>query len=323
MTSRDYHRGQCWEIGLGRTTLTYLVPRPGTVSWHSFSHRVCKRIHTVYIVMSERDNEHHEGGTGTGVDLQADIAAIADTCTYIATTVSNLQDQLQTMDPVARQKVEELNAALLRTVLKDTSQPGAGLREAGAPGNSFAEEGQAKGGMDPSLACHSSSAKKREVFSLAKGGSSGICGIASGVKQPRKESSSTASDSDTAGAVGPAPRSSRGRPKVKEVHTPLSTEGLLQVLSRLDTRTVPKPEQYDLASGQPIEEFLEYFEEYCQGTFRGSSSLWIPELGRLLAGSIKTAFTALKSPGDSYEVIKKKLVSWCREQHQNVQQSTK
>lgn len=49
--------------------------------------------------------------------------------------------------------------------------------------------------------------------------------------------------------------------------------GFISALSNFDHRTVPKPDKYDSSSGQSFRSFLQYFEEYCSNTFRGSSSL--------------------------------------------------
>lgn len=93
---------------------------------------------------------------------------------------------------------------------------------------------------------------------------------------------------------------------------------MMQAFARFDTRSVPKPEPFNLASGQPFPDFLVLFEEYCQTTFKGSNTLWVSEFGRLLEGPIQEAFTALRVPGDSYKKIKNKLLKWCEESKENL-----
>ena len=90
----------------------------------------------------------------------------------------------------------------------------------------------------------------------------------------------------------------------------LSVDQLCKVLTRLDNRKVPKPDQYDPTSGQSFTEFLNQFEEYCKGSFRGSSKLWVGELGHFLTGDLRAAYDALKVSGDSYQTVKKKLLQW-------------
>jgi hypothetical protein len=88
----------------------------------------------------------------------------------------------------------------------------------------------------------------------------------------------------------------------------LSADYILRGLARLDNRSVPKPEMFDSSSGQPFAQFLATFEDYCTHNFRGSSSLWIGELGKLLSGDTLRTFNALKVPGDGYETLKSKLL---------------
>ena len=87
-------------------------------------------------------------------------------------------------------------------------------------------------------------------------------------------------------------------------------DAVWQALSRLDNRKVPQPEPFNTSSGQSFSCFLKLFQEYCDNNFKGSSSLWIAELGRLLEGDIKLAFDAYNAPGDSYESVKVKLLAW-------------
>ena len=112
----------------------------------------------------------------------------------------------------------------------------------------------------------------------------------------------------------------RGHPASED--KPVSVNHLSQFFSRMDNRTMPKPEKYDLASGQPLKEFLSTFEEYCLNNYRGSKSLWTSELERFLEGSIHEAYLVLRVPGDSYSSIKKKLVKWCKDSQDVIRKDT-
>ena len=89
-----------------------------------------------------------------------------------------------------------------------------------------------------------------------------------------------------------------------------SMEQLMGLFQKLDNRIVPRPESFDSSSGQSFHDFLEIFEEYCQNTFRGSSRLWVAELGRLLTGDMLSAFNTLRVTGDTYGTVKAKLLQW-------------
>lgn len=100
-------------------------------------------------------------------------------------------------------------------------------------------------------------------------------------------------------------------------------ERFIMALEKLDRRTVPAPEPYDLSSGQSFSSFLLMFEDYCQHSFRGSDSKWIPELGRYLVGDMYQAFVAHKSHEDSYSQVKNKLRKWYRESKSRRQAGSK
>ena len=93
----------------------------------------------------------------------------------------------------------------------------------------------------------------------------------------------------------------------------ISVDQLADILTRYDKRTVPKPEPFDISSGHDFSDFLTLFEEFCTNTYLGSSTLWLSELGRLLSGELLEAFQALRSPSDTYEIIKAKLLQWLHE----------
>jgi hypothetical protein len=104
-------------------------------------------------------------------------------------------------------------------------------------------------------------------------------------------------------------------------HQPTTIDTLAEALSRLDNRQVPRPQEFDLSSGQSFEFFLSTFEEYCNNTFRGSSSLWSVELGRFLKGSLKEAYDAFFIPGEAYLSLKAKMIQWCKDSSESISRS--
>ena len=93
----------------------------------------------------------------------------------------------------------------------------------------------------------------------------------------------------------------------------VSSNDLVHALNRLDHRSVPKPDVFDSTSGQPFELFLQTFEEYCSNNFRGSTLLWVSELGRFLSGDMLSAYSSLRVPGESYSTLIGKLCKWRRD----------
>lgn len=106
--------------------------------------------------------------------------------------------------------------------------------------------------------------------------------------------------------------------KVEQTQASGINEDLLQIISKIDNRIVPKPDIYNVSSGQPLEDYLKIFEEYCENTFKGSQRLWVSELGRFLEGQIQHVFDAIRSPGDSYMAVKEKLLSWVADSREDM-----
>ena len=102
-----------------------------------------------------------------------------------------------------------------------------------------------------------------------------------------------------------------------------STAMLVKALSRLDGRKVPRPGKYDSTSGRPLGTFLEEFEEYCRLSFRGSSSLWAAELEEFFVGPICSAYQAFYNPGESYHVLKDRLLGWFSEYRETIHERTR
>ena len=102
-----------------------------------------------------------------------------------------------------------------------------------------------------------------------------------------------------------------------------TVDDLVSALARLDNRSVPRPEVFDLDSGRPFDLFLKDFESYCSGTFRGDQSRWSVELGQFLTGKIKSAFDAFYFPGEPYGRLKKKLLQWVKDSMESLRKRNK
>ena len=90
--------------------------------------------------------------------------------------------------------------------------------------------------------------------------------------------------------------------------------GILRLLKKLDSRKVPELDKYNESTGQDLVKYLHRFEDYCQETYRGKPYLWVTELERHLSGKTLETFTCLRSFDDDYHDIKKKLISWYRQE---------
>ena len=103
----------------------------------------------------------------------------------------------------------------------------------------------------------------------------------------------------------------------------LSAVDILQLFSRLDNRSVPKPERYTYSGGRNLEQFLLQFQQYCEGTFRGDSSLWVGELSSLLTGEIREVLDSIWSYGMSFCDVRKELLSWASTQEKHRDQDAR
>ena len=98
---------------------------------------------------------------------------------------------------------------------------------------------------------------------------------------------------------------------------------LVNALSRLHNRQIPRPEPFDDLCGYSFDQFLVNFEEYCASSFRGSQTFWISELAGLLSGEMKMAFEALRVPGESYPSLREKLRRWRYDNEDTLEQTTR
>ena len=255
------------------------------------------------------------------------LAAIEDTCDYVRNIVRNFNVNINTMPTAARNVVEKLNCELQSMFSNTIAKPDQDSSQSDSDAESDASESLSrnrcrrvtfsKPPATNTIKNEFTRSSPIELLSLPGLG-------ATAPKPPTVHDYPGIRSSHGAGNVrgsAPTQRSASLPPQLqypwqlRETMEPrgadvLSVTDLVHVLQRLDSRTVPKPDVYDLSSGQPISEFIITFEEYCRGTFRGSSSQWVGELGRMITGDLKVALDAMKAPGDTYESLKEKLVKW-------------
>ena len=110
--------------------------------------------------------------------------------------------------------------------------------------------------------------------------------------------------------LGNSNADARSRRVVRDPNVSTVDQDLVAALQRLDSRTVPRPEIFNINSAQSLTSFFRNFEEYCDRKYNCGRNGWIPELGRSLEGEAFSVFEALRSPTDSYDVVKSKLFKW-------------
>ena len=236
--------------------------------------------------MSDANVSSAEAGAGD-VDVLSDCNAIKNTCEYISQVVSRFNAQMDHLPGESKEQIMLMNRDLIKALTPNT---GINVGSSGQ-GINLRNVGEATA---PQI--------KNTNFS----------------KQDKKvgSGSSSASEVTDGGNCSSLPKVDRKVNPVSQLRHNVSEGGILSVdqlmdlFQRLDSRTVPKPEKFDSTSGQSFKEFLNMFEEYCQNNFRGSTRLWIAELGRLLSGDMLSAFETLRGTGDSYETVKSKLLQW-------------
>ena len=126
-------------------------------------------------------------------------------------------------------------------------------------------------------------------------------------------SSKPESDSDERSVAvrSDSSRKSRSRAKRKDRSGSNVDDTLWQILAeRLDNRKVPEHRKFEEGRGESLEEFLVSFEKYCRKTFRGEDEVVSSELERYLTGETLKAFKGLVEINDSFDEVKKKLLTW-------------
>ena len=245
------------------------------------------------------------------------VADIASTCTYVSKVVANLNKNLGIVPTDIKKHIFSLNREL-RTILASEEE----IEDRDLSERLPLQRGkhESKSDNNSSDSTPNSVYKTRAVKrkSLHKRAAKTVK-----ITKPSKPRArhvricSNSSEGDTVETQesmqsGPSPPNICVPPVQQEnLHSGVLTlDNLAEILGRLDSRVVPRPEPFDDTSGQSFSEFLKVFEDYCTYNFRGSPTLWAGELGRFLTGEMHKAFTFLKIPGDSYDIVKQKLLQW-------------
>ena len=215
---------------------------------------------------------------GAGQHNDDDIDAIINTCQRVSEIMTNFNSKRDSMPLEARECIAQLNAQLL-TICKPVSSEQDISNLNSKPGSPETTSRRGKRKCNKKVKSESESSAFDSI----------------------EDHSSCANSSSTSEGESAQVNSERGL---------ITTDCLLKILNRLDNRKVPKPDKFDADSGQSFSDFLKLFEQYCKCNFRGSSKLWVSELGYLLSGDLLNAFHALRVSGDSYSTIKEKLLQW-------------
>ena len=235
------------------------------------------------------------------------VLAIKDTCAYIKQVVANFNAQVDTFPAEAQQDIRDLNTYIQNVSLRDEPSgcgPGS-IPEVDTWAWLPQNRRETKTPVQPVAGPEAVPARRR-----------GASGKASRVLFRESHESQSDQSSEEGAPVGRQQSCSREA-------SVLSMPELVAALNRLDSRTYPKPEPFDSASGVSFDEFLLEFEEYCSNTFRGGSDRWIGELGRYLKGEMRAVFLTQKIPGDSYQAVKTKLRKWLKDSKEIYESDTK
>lgn len=252
--------------------------------------------------------------------VDQNLAAIRDTCKYVATIMENFNADIESLAPDAQDCIRNLNAKLGEMLVNPTpvlaethgNHVEKGVSDVAEPGNTLPSSIRKQSCIDSSEESDSGARLKPSVVKHSV--------RFSPVKQEISYRSEAGANIGVSDQPPPLSAASHALPGGA-----LSIESVLQALSRLDNRSVPKPERFDSRSGQDFNQYLRTFEEYCQFTFRGGSTLWIGELGRLLEDDdeMHSVFEALKVPGDTYASLKQKLLRWRQDTWEVLEAQTK
>ena len=281
---------------------------------------------------------------------RSDLDAVHDTCEYIKNVMGNFNARIDSLGPEASAKIQELNSHLAGILIREEpniadkipklkqerkstiyklhksepSRTDVKLKRASlsrklcisidtSDDDIIAE--QKKTGAYSKYLKKSSKSKCEKPPRVVTSDSS----VSSNCESPQSESDSgedavscslEADFEEIPPSSGVKAQNSTGKSFSTAAGFPVSTAHILQALQRLDNRIIPKPEKFDVASGQSLEQFFSIFESYASETFRGDSSLWVGELGRFLVGEMRSAYDALRVSGDSYRALRRKLLKW-------------
>ena len=121
----------------------------------------------------------------------------------------------------------------------------------------------------------------------------------------------------------PPPRPPFGMPS-SVPGSSFSMHDMMQILNRLDRRTIPAPQVFDLSSGQSLDRFFERFEEYCTNSYVGGPEKWGPELERFLTGEILAYYKTVMANSDpEYGLLRAKLTDWAASRHRLLKKEAK
>ena len=123
------------------------------------------------------------------------------------------------------------------------------------------------------------------------------------------ESHNSSSSDSNPSSISRASHKSTLKKRVKKIQS----KNIDKLLAKIDNRRAPEIDDYDDASGETLEEYLDRFARYCDDNLKGDSLYWIPELEKHLSGAPLKALKSLKSRRDNYKQLKKKLIEWDRE----------
>ena len=300
--------------------------------------------------MADDDQYDSPAGDGVGVQLSendqgelANVQSVRDTCDYITRVISNFNNQYATLDSESKECITNMNSKVLNLFsnlgISNPTRKDVKFETGTFQGNQ--ETVGTSGEPVPSSRDPSTSSRIPHTCNEK----SADAGVSTGSRDSRHNTRDSFpsrwsapqdgddSDSGSSGVSCSRPRSAHAVSRNRNRHSlglprPQHREQsyddrILEALDRLDHRSVPKPEVFDITSGQPFLKFLDTFEDFCQYTYKGGSALWVTELGRYLTGEIAQAFSALRVAGDSYETVRHKLVQWVNDSRETYETEAK
>lgn len=257
-------------------------------------------------MMSEE--EAATGGT-EDVELQNEMVAIKDVCQHVAGIIDRFSVRNFEGYPDDIQRC----VSDLKIKMRNFGSSGVAVNE--DPKTGTIPKHPSKKRTKTQRPCKKSVECKREVPENSPSSEASDTDYSDSSSHTQSDSSGNEGSSEVSGK-GPfksKPAKTVSKKKRNKSNLDIASNELASALERLDMRTAPKPEPFDQFSGQSLSHFFNSFEEYCRSTFKGSTSLWINELGRSLNGDMCQAFSSLYIHGDSFAEVKKKLMQWHKE----------
>ena len=248
-------------------------------------------------------------------DDDRDVAEVEKACAYVSTIVNNFNARKHTLKRRAKDMVETMNREI-NSVVGAPARAAFSTRAANNYGRpTFKAKEPHRISLDDSSA--------DEDDCLPPRGNPKHVRFTESLRSSRPDSHGPRQDRNVRSDSVPSRDADHGDCSGAGAVTSINLDSVLQALSRLDGRTVPRPEQYNYVSGQGFSHFITSFEEYCNHNFRGCNTLWLGELARLLTGEMREVFDSVRVPGDTYDDVKEKLMTWTRSQEEVYEQQTK